>query len=868
MAARLRSAGALTVAVIVVTVLIAGATFAAMTRGDDDTAGRLLQRRTSQVTAAVQAEVKRYVDAVTTVAAATGAHDVLTEAKFQQLSAPLAEMRLSGATAVSYLLPVADDQIAAAQALWRSRGAVGLRLQPVGSGEHIFAMMVRSLDQAPATRTGVDATQSQPLLDTLRTAHDTGQPAVSEPYRLVVDQSVPAPLRQLSFTMAAPVLGLPGRSGEREFRGWVVMGLRSEDFLGTVLPNLSDGLRGVSLLTAAEERVPNVASHPRGGAGDPGMTRFGTVQVADRTWYLRIDASRRDLIGSTALPRVVAVAVLALGFVLAALVHVLATGQARARRAVLQATADLAAAETRAREQAFLLTTILDAMSDGVGVVDDSGDFLLHNPAARSMLGIAEDRNGAENWQAHYGMFLPDGSGPFPTERLPLVRALAGEQCDLVDMLIRNDTHPDGIMISVSARPIRLRGGLAAAVAVFHDVTARRADTAAIEAARDELAAQKDYLTQVLDALQITVITCDTGGMLVHTNATGGARVGQPSLSGRHINEVSVGITVTDLEGHVIEPDDMPVPRVLRGADDVRLEAMIRFATGKTRAVVLNAQPLLDRTGARIGAVGSSYDITALREREADLAAFAGVAAHDLRAPLMVVAGYADLLQQDLADGVAPESMLPTMARIRVGVHRMQQLIDDLLAYATARDARINLQPVDLQAVVADIIAERTTHLRIAGRGSAPPPRFRVGPLPVVAADASMIRQVFDNLIGNALKYTRAGEAARVDIDAHHPGGDPAAVCVTIADRGIGIPAEEQPHVFDQFHRVAAHTKAYTGTGLGLAICKRVLERHEGTIRAADNPGGGTRMIITLPYAGLPLPDAADTGRPAALPLS
>ncbi|WP_433796557.1 ATP-binding protein [Actinoplanes sp. CA-252034] len=856
-AARLRSAGALTVAVIVVTLMIAGATFAAMTRGDDDTARRLLQRRASQVTAAVQAEVDRYLGAVATTAAATGAHDTLTNAKFQQLSAPLAGMRLSGATAVSYLLPVADDQITAAQALWRSRGVPDLRLQPVGDGEHVFAVMVRPFDEV-TNRAGVDATQARPLLDTLRTARDTGRPAVSEPYALVVDQSVPAPLRQLSFTLAAPVHGLPGPSGEREFRGWVVMSLRSQDFLGNVLPSLTDGLRGATLLTDAEDQAPVAAVHPQADSGAADMSDSGTVEVADRTWRLRIDASRRDLIGSGALPRVVTVAVLALGFVLAALVHVLATGGARARRAVEQATADLAATETRAREQAFLLTTILDAMSDGVGVVDGNGDFLLHNPAAKSMLGIAEDRNGAEHWQAHYGIFLPDDSGPFPTDRLPLVRALAGEQCDLVDMLIRNETHPDGLMISVSARPVRLRGGLAAAVAVFHDVTARRADTAAIEAARDELAAQKDYLTQVLDALQITVITCDNAGMLVHTNATGGARVGQPSLSGRHIDEISAGLTVTDLEGQVVDAHDMPVPRVLRGADAVRLEAMIRFATGKTRAVVLNARPLLDRNGARIGAVGSSYDITALREREADLAAFAGVAAHDLRAPLMVVAGYTELLEQDMADGVEPESMLPTLSRIRVGVHRMQQLIEDLLAYATARDARINVRPVDLQAVMADIIAERTTHLRVAARGSAPKPRFRVGPLPVVDADASMIRQVFDNLIGNALKYTRAGEPACVDITAHHPNGDPAAICVTIADRGIGIPAEEQPHVFDQFHRVAAHTTAYTGTGLGLAICKRVLQRHDGTIRAADNPGGGTRMIITLPYAGPPLPEPAN----------
>jgi PAS domain S-box-containing protein len=852
-AARLRSAWTLTVAVIVVTLLIAGATFAAMTRGDDETTRRLLQRRASQVTAAVQAEVNRYLDALSTTAAAAGAHDTLTNAKFQQLSAPLAGMRLSGATSVGFLVPAAEDRIAATEQLWRDRGAADLRLRPVGSGEHIFPVMVRVLDALLAPRAGIDATQSRPLWDTLRAARETGRPAVSEPYSLVVDQDLPPSQRQLSFTLAAPVYGLPGPEGAREFQGWVTMGLRSRNFLGTVLPALGDGLREVTLSTSPEEFGPLIAAYPRADAHEPDMSDSGTVTVADRTWHLRIGAARRELAGSNALPRVVTVAVLALGLVLAALVHVLATGRARARWAVEQATAELAEAETRAREQAFLLTTILDAMSDGVGVVDDDGEFLLHNPAAKTMLGIAEDRGGPQNWQEHYGIFRPDGSGPFPTEELPMVRALAGEQSDLVDMLIRNATHPEGLTISVSARPLRLQGGRAAAVAVFHDITARKAAMAAIEAARDQLAAQKDYLTQVLDALQITVVTCDTDGMLVHTNATGGARVGSPHLTGRHIDEVSAGMTFTDMDGRVIATADMPIPRVLRGADAIRLEAMVRFGNGHTRAVVLNAQPLVDRTGVRIGAVGSSYDITALREREADLAAFAGVAAHDLRAPLMVVAGYTALLDEDLDDGAEPESMRLTITRISAGVRRMQQLIDDLLAYATARDARINLQHVDLQSVVADIVTERTLHLAIAD-GGGPPPKITVGPLPVIDADASMIRQVFDNLIGNALKYTRPGEPARIDIVACHPGGDEATVQITIADRGIGIPAEEQPHVFDQFHRVAAHTKSYHGTGLGLAICKRVLQRHDGTIRAADNPGGGTCMIIELPYAGRPLP--------------
>jgi hypothetical protein len=98
---------------------------------------------------------------------------------------------------------------------------------------------------------------------------------------------------------------------------------------------------------------------------------------------------------------------------------------------------------------------------------------------------------------------------------------------------------------------------------------------------------------------------------------------------------------------------------------------------------------------------------------------------------------------------------------------------------------------------------------------------------------------------GAAREYTLPGQPARIDIAAHP---DDGLVRVQIADRGIGIPADEQPHVFNTFHRSAAHDN-YSGTGLGLAICHRVVERHGGTIAVSDNPGGGTRVTFTLPAA-------------------
>lgn len=339
-----------------------------------------------------------------------------------------------------------------------------------------------------------------------------------------------------------------------------------------------------------------------------------------------------------------------------------------------------------------------------------------------------------------------------------------------------------------------------------------------IVAAADEVAAQKAYLDQVLDVIEVAVLTCDTGGRIVHLNRVARSRPGD-----------GVPRTIADLDAvHLpgagaADPRPHPLARALGGDPVTGQEMVLAGATGERR-VVADARPLRDDTGQVIGAVLTGYDVTDLREREADLAAFASIAAHDLRSPLTTIAGYTEILAEGLTD---PDDVA-VVTRIGSGVERMGRLIDDLLAYATARDAPLEPAPVDLSSLVASIS-----------------PLVRVeGPLPVLDADPAMIRRLFENLIGNALKYTPPGRPADVSVSAApSPGG---AVHLKVADRGIGIPAEQRGRVFTSFHRVH-DAQGYTGTGLGLAICQRLVTRHGGTITATDNPGGGTVIEVTLP---------------------
>ncbi|MET7419367.1 HAMP domain-containing sensor histidine kinase [Dactylosporangium sp. NPDC005555] len=196
-----------------------------------------------------------------------------------------------------------------------------------------------------------------------------------------------------------------------------------------------------------------------------------------------------------------------------------------------------------------------------------------------------------------------------------------------------------------------------------------------------------------------------------------------------------------------------------------------------------------------------------------------------------------------MPDTAAQRDAVDSLSRIVRASGRMRHLINDLLAYTTSRNAMIAPVDVRLRDLVRDVTTARAD---LAATGAAPAPVFTLGRLHDVHADPVLLRQLVDNLINNAVKYTAAGVVPSIGISSERIVGD--LVRVDITDNGIGIPAGQHEAIFNNFHR--AHRSAgYAGTGLGLAICKRIVERHGGAIVAVDNPGGGTRFAFTLPKA-------------------
>lgn len=240
-----------------------------------------------------------------------------------------------------------------------------------------------------------------------------------------------------------------------------------------------------------------------------------------------------------------------------------------------------------------------------------------------------------------------------------------------------------------------------------------------------------------------------------------------------------------------------------------------------------------------------------LRRREQELVGFAGIVAHDLRSPLARITGYADFLREEAAPRLEPVHR-DFLDRLCGGAQRMRSLIDDLLNYATAENQALLRRQVDLNGLVAEVIRDR-----VSGTDEVQP-AIVLWSLPTLDGDPVLLRQVFDNLIGNALKYTPAGQDPRIEISGA-PRAD-GSWRIEVADRGIGIPPGQRATVFTPFTR-ADGSQNYHGTGLGLAIVQRIVERHGGDVGVEANPGGGSVFWFTLP-------DTDRRVRPASAPES
>ena len=229
----------------------------------------------------------------------------------------------------------------------------------------------------------------------------------------------------------------------------------------------------------------------------------------------------------------------------------------------------------------------------------------------------------------------------------------------------------------------------------------------------------------------------------------------------------------------------------------------------------------------------------ALSRSNCELEHFAHIASHDLQEPLRMVASYTQLLAQRYHDQLDQDGR-DFIDYAVDGATRMKELILDLLAYSRVTARGLPAAVVD----TSDSLALALRNLAAAvGETNA---EITSGDLPEVLADGSQIVQLFQNLVGNAIKFRTLGVPPRVRIEARQAPDHPRQWLFRVADNGIGIDPKFFDRVFVIFQRL--HTRhEYPGTGIGLALCQRIVERHGGRIRIESEPGKGTTFLFTLP---------------------
>ncbi|MBK0027632.1 CHASE3 domain-containing protein [Stenotrophomonas sp. S48] len=239
--------------------------------------------------------------------------------------------------------------------------------------------------------------------------------------------------------------------------------------------------------------------------------------------------------------------------------------------------------------------------------------------------------------------------------------------------------------------------------------------------------------------------------------------------------------------------------------------------------------------------------VAQVSEVNRELEAFSYSVSHDLRAPLRHVAGFSDKLTRHLGDD-ADEKSRHYLEVISSSARRMAALIDDLLVYSRLGRAAMRQQAVDMQSLVADTRAMLDANLKTDAEAGAPAHsvEWSIAPLPIVVADENMMRQVWLNLLGNAVKYSGNRDPAKIRVD--HQAQPDGGHQFTVSDNGAGFDMAYAAKLFGVFQRLHKASD-YPGTGIGLASVRRVLTRHGGRIWAEAEPDAGATFHFYLPPA-------------------
>ncbi|GAB3667166.1 PAS domain-containing protein [Halopiger thermotolerans] len=473
------------------------------------------------------------------------------------------------------------------------------------------------------------------------------------------------------------------------------------------------------------------------------------------------------------------------------------------------------------------LETLFEVLPVGVIVADADGGIIEVNETAKAIWGgrLFEAASVAE--YDRYPAVWADSGEPVAPDEWTLARVLEGEEVRDPDVFEIEANDGERRVIRVEGMPIRdAAGDIVRGVVTISDITDRRENQRKLEES------ERRYRTLVENFPNGSVGLFDrdlrytaVGGQLMET-----LDIDPEDRIGKRIPELHPDDLVEEIEPYfraALEGEANSFEIDYRGRHLFAHTLPVGTAADGVDAGMLVVEDVTERR---------EYQ-RKLEESNERLEQFAYAASHDLQEPLRMVTSYLQLLESRYEDELDADGREFLDFAVD-GAERMREMIDGLLEYSRVETQGEPFEPIDLNAILEDVLED--LQFRIEETDA----EIVAEQLPRVEGDASQLRQVFQNLLSNAITYS-GDEPPQIHVGAERRG---AEWVLSVRDEGIGIAPENQDRVFTVFDRLHSREE-YDGTGIGLALCERIVERHGGEIWVDSEPGEGSTFSFTLPVA-------------------
>ncbi|HYR28624.1 MAG TPA: ATP-binding protein, partial [Thermoanaerobaculia bacterium] len=390
----------------------------------------------------------------------------------------------------------------------------------------------------------------------------------------------------------------------------------------------------------------------------------------------------------------------------------------------------------------------------------------------------------------------------------------------------------------ISAVRGRFSGITQSLTILVQDVTDQVSARREIENLAGMMGERSARLDSILGSMTDGLWVYDANGKVVDVNQAALNMFGLASRAEAVEHGSFTNLHLRDSEGKRVAPEEMPQARALAGQTVPDYLAVGKhLISGRDLDLSIAAAPIESK--GIVGAVLVIRDITGLQELDRKKDEFLSVASHELRTPLTTIKGYTQLLAQTVNE-LEPDERATYINAVLGEIERMMGLISELLDVSRIETNRLQIHPQAIRWV--DFIAGRISAFRVQHHNR--DIRFEVAtPETIVHADPDRMRQVIDNLLSNALKYS--GDGTDIDVSVLVEGSH---ITTAVSDHGIGIPRDEIPQLFERFHRARNVSSRYSGgLGLGLYLARAIVEAHGGRITVHSEEGTGSTFAVLMP---------------------